>query len=218
MPLEKFNTLVCSADCSLTSLHWYKEKDGVKHEFLVVQVTPTGGGDPVWIRLDRAAKRAHANTRRLRLWSDISSSKFLADDSASIWTEKADACGGTQCDETYSCKFPGQPPLRLERFAGLLKIFVEESPFYTLVKVSIMLLGCSLMKGEFVLIMHHLGELLVFLLHSHGSIKARVSYCGRKRECSPSWFGDGCTQTRTGAFYEGDQGKLKEIHRDFITL
>lgn len=178
MPLSDFSKWACSSSSSvsgcLQSLLWFKEKAGIKHEFLVVQAAPEHGGNPVWVRLDRAAKRAYARTFKFWITSDSSSSTLPADDCACICTDPSSARGDLQSYEVYYCRF--QQPLSLRRFGVLLRIFAEESPHYKLPTVSLQPFGyfCTIWRVHES--MHSSGKLLVFLLDNYGGVNTIVPH------------------------------------------
>jgi len=122
-----------SSAAHMGDLIWYKELEGVQHEFLVIEVQD-GKGGVLWVRLERAAKRNYSKGRSLleRLWmrSRSISSVFPANDSAIIlsnWT----GAPGTRIIQ----KIPLSQSATLGSLEKLLTTFCEVAVNYSLFEV-----------------------------------------------------------------------------------
>ncbi|KAF9513014.1 hypothetical protein BS47DRAFT_1393647 [Hydnum rufescens UP504] len=94
----------------ITHLKWCKNRDGVKHEFLLLKVERPDSGGTVWLRLER---RLHENARAVKLCGDVSR---LFDASRSQ----------IQVEAEFTVR-----PL-LQRLGVLLSILMEYSSYYKL--------------------------------------------------------------------------------------
>jgi len=85
-----------SSAAYMGDLIWYKEREGVQREFLVIEVRDKDGG-ALWLRLERAGKHNYSNgcslVQQLFVRSRNISSVFPANDSAIIFSHWAGAPG-----------------------------------------------------------------------------------------------------------------------------
>ena len=115
----------------VVSVACYKERQGVRHEFLVVHIQ-SANLESRWLRLERVAQAEFRDVGfRQRLQS--SSSAYLPDDTAIISPTPEITFGDAKQMEYMQFSRGHQPTLLM--FASLLALFMRESVFYTLPSV-----------------------------------------------------------------------------------
>jgi len=131
-----------SAAASMHSVIWYKELHGVQHEFLLLEVRGENKSTPVWLRLERAAKRDYQTSRTLcqRLWQG-SQSMFPANDSAIISSSWKRASGTSRTQTIEHITLSSHATLA--SLGQLLTAFCDVSVNYTLLEVSLMIIECG---------------------------------------------------------------------------
>ena len=135
MTLAELCSHALSCDLSTTahvvSVACYKEKQGVRHEFLIAHIQ-SSNSESRWLRLERAAQAEHRETGfRQRFRS--SSSAYPPDDTAIISSSPNLTFREAKLMECMKFSDGHQPTLLV--FASLLALFVRESTFYTLPSV-----------------------------------------------------------------------------------
>ncbi|KAF9511539.1 hypothetical protein BS47DRAFT_1168731 [Hydnum rufescens UP504] len=110
----------------ITRLKWYKNRYGVQHEFLLLEVKRSGDGSTLWLRLDR---RMHENARVLK----IISSPVPSGDTVEICNDVSRLFDASQSLVQVETEFTVPPPL--QRLGNLLSILMEDSPDYKLYSV-----------------------------------------------------------------------------------
>jgi hypothetical protein len=135
-----------------------KQTKGLKHEFLVLKAVPLWG-DPIWIRLERAAaRRKERGLFSLR----SSSSVFKPADTAKLATEE-DALTATEESEVKAeLSFEPTNNLTLDTLQILLSSLMEVSKDYTLWKENCYFF-CSV-------VLKLLGE------HFHANVKGKYTH------------------------------------------
>ncbi|KAF8596641.1 hypothetical protein BDV93DRAFT_52083 [Ceratobasidium sp. AG-I] len=132
MTLADLCSLALSHDSSTTthvvSVDCYKERQGVRHEFLIVQIQ-SANLESRWLRLERAAQ---AELRKIgfRQRLQSSSSAYLPEDTAIISSTPNLIPEDAKQMEHVEFLNGHQPTLFI--FASLLALFMRESVFYTL--------------------------------------------------------------------------------------
>ncbi|KAF9511530.1 hypothetical protein BS47DRAFT_1395036 [Hydnum rufescens UP504] len=107
----------------ITRLKWCKNQDGVRHEFLLLEVERPDDLGTVWLRLER---RLHENASVLKSIS----SPVPSGDTAKICNDVSLLFDVSQSPVQVETVFTAPPPLH--RLGNLLSILVEDSPDYKL--------------------------------------------------------------------------------------
>ncbi|KAF8596643.1 hypothetical protein BDV93DRAFT_527940 [Ceratobasidium sp. AG-I] len=132
MTLAELCSLALSSDLSTTahivSIACYKERQGVRHEFLIVHIR-SSNSESRWMRLERAAHAEHRETG-FRQSFRSSSSSYPPDDTAIISSSPNLTFREAKLMEHMEFSDGHQPTLLM--FASLLALFMRESTFYTL--------------------------------------------------------------------------------------